>query len=526
MNFLPGFTVGIDLGTSSSAIAILNDAGEPIVLPNSAGQQITPSVVVAQEDGHVVVGPQGDWMLTADPEKVVSGIKRQMGNPEYVKSLAGRQLNAEFFSALILLKLKQDAEQRLGRTVSNCVITVPYYFNDPCRKATQNAGAIAGLNVVDILNEPTAATLAYAWNRGELGRADLAHKERTILVYDLGGGTFDVTLVRYSPTSFQVLATDGDTFLGGLDWTRRLVNHIAEQFRLHFRLDPRDNGRTRLALTEECDDVKRQLSEFDEWLLEFTYRDKTLKTLLTRTEFEKLTADLLQRTRDTTEFVLDGAGVDPQTIDEVVLIGGSTYMPAVGRMLAQILGREPVRIIDPQLAVAQGAAIHAAILEVRATGGAGSVSAGVLKRLSAISSVDVNAHSLGIEITDPADRSRKLNHVMIPRNTALPTARQQRFVTNTANPSGILVRLLEGETRDAAGCTFIGDFRISGLPPNLPVGTPVEVTYGYDAQRCIHVSAKELAGGNSSSCEIRWTNNVRSVSVESLAVLAREYRVD
>lgn len=526
MSFVTGHTVGIDLGTSSSAIATLDQEGQPQVLPNAAGALITPSVIVAGDDGHVVVGPTDDWMLNADPDKVVVGVKRQMGNPDYSKVLAGRQLNAEFFSALILLKLKQDAEQWLGGPVANCVITVPYYFNDPCRRATQNAGTIAGLNVVDILNEPTAATLAYAWNQGELGRADLAHKQRTILVYDLGGGTFDVTLVEYTPTSFQVLGTDGDTFLGGLDWTRRLVNHVAELFRSHFRLDPRDDGRARLALTEECDDVKRQLSEHEEWLLEFTYRDKTLKTVIKRSEFEKMTADLLQRTRDTTEFVIDGVGVEPSAIDEVVLIGGSTYMPAVTRMLEDMLGKAPVRILDPQLAVAQGAAIHAAILETRATGGSGQLSPAILKRLTSISSIDVNAHSLGIEITDPADKSRKLNHIMIPRNTPLPSEFKQRFVTNTPNPSGILVRLLEGETRDATGCTFIGDFRISGLPPNLPVGTPVEVTYRFDENRNIQVSAKELVGQNSASCEIRWTTSVRPVSVDALTLIAREYRVD
>ncbi|MBI1345119.1 Hsp70 family protein [bacterium] len=526
MSFFAGHTVGIDLGTSSSAIATLDAEGEPQVLPNSADELITPSVIVMSEDGQVVVGPTADWMHTADPEKVITGIKRQMGNPDYTKMVAGRQLNAEFFSALILMKLKQDAETRLGAPIANAVITVPYYFNDPCRRATQNAGTIAGLNVVDILNEPTAATLAYAWNKGVLGRADLDQTERTMLVYDLGGGTFDVTVVKYSPTSFQVLATDGDTFLGGLDWTRRLVNHVAEQFRNHFRLDPRDEGRSRLALTEECDDVKRQLSLEDEWVLEFAHHGKNLKTVITRKEFEKLTADLLQRTRDTTEFVIDAVDMNPRQLDEVVLIGGSTYMPAVQRMLSEMLGKDPVRVLDPQLAVAQGAAIHAAILETRETGGSGTLSPGVLKRLGSIRSIDVNAHSLGIEITDPADKARKLNHIMIPRNTPLPVEFKQRFVTNTANPSGILVRLLEGETKEAASCTFIGDFRISGLPPNLPVGTPVEVAYRYDENRCIHVEARELVGNNQSSCEIRWTNNVRPISVDAMTILARDYHVN
>lgn len=524
MTFVPGNTVGIDLGTSSSAVAMLGADGKAEIIPNSAGQDITPSIVVLGSDGQVVVGPTGNWAQTADPENVVIGIKRQMGNPDYSKVVGGRSLNAEFFSALILMKVKQDAEQRIG-PIGNAVITVPYYFNDPCRRATLNAGTIAGLNVIDILNEPTAATLAYAWDRGELGRTDVETTEKTILVYDLGGGTFDVTLVKYSPVEFRVVATDGDTFLGGLDWTRRLVNFVAEQFRNNYRLDPRDDGRARLALTEECEDIKRVLSDQPQAALEFAFKDKTFKHTITRKDFEKLTADLLQRTRDTTEFVLEGAGVDPKSLHEVLLIGGSTYIPAVQQILEKMTGRPPIRVLDPQLAVAQGAAIHAAILQARETGGVDGASQGLLKRLQSVSSVDVTSHSLGIEITPPGDRNSKINHIMISKNKPLPAEFKQRFVTNTPNPSGILVRLLEGETKDAATCTFIGDFRITGLPPNLPVGSPVELTYRYDEHRRLQVFAKELTGGNEASCEIHWSGSAVTESTNAMQALAQGYRV-
>ncbi|ADG67334.1 Heat shock protein 70 [Planctopirus limnophila DSM 3776] len=526
--FVDGLTVGIDLGTSSSGIATLAADGQPVVIPNSDGQMITPSVVVINDNGEVVIGPHGDWIRTVNPDRVIVGIKRQMGNPDYSKIIDGNPLNAEFFSALILMKLKQDAEARLGGPVTNAVITVPYYFNDPCRRATMNAGQIAGLNVIDLLNEPTAATLAYAWQKGDLGKlqSGVPEKEKTILVYDLGGGTFDVTVVRYSAMQFRVLATDGDTFLGGLDWTRRLVNHIAEQFRLNYRLDPRDDARARLALTDECDEVKRALSELPQAALEFSFKEKTLKPVITRAEFERLTADLLQRTRDTTEFVLDGVGVAPQELDEVLLIGGSTYMTGVSAMLEKLCGRVPVRVLDPQLAVAQGAAIHAGILQARETGQVLGQTGTVVSRLKSVEAVDVNSHSLGIEITPPGDRNRKLNHIMIPRNTALPCEFKQRFVTNTPNPAGILVRLLEGETKEIDGCTFIGDFRITGLPESLPVGSPVELTYRYDENRRITVVAKELTGGRQATCEIHWSSNSEAGTVDQMQSLVNSFHVD
>ncbi|MBX3438200.1 MAG: Hsp70 family protein, partial [Planctomycetaceae bacterium] len=233
MQFLEGQTVGIDLGTTYSAIAQLNQDGEPVSLKNSDGDRITPSVVLLGDDGHVIVGPKPERMAIENPKNIVEAIKRQMGNKDFFIVYQEKKLRPEFISALILKKMKQDAEKDVG-PIANAVITVPYYFNDVRRKATQDAGQIAGLNVIDIINEPTAATLAYAWQSGELGRTDLGNIEKTILVYDLGGGTFDVTVVRYTPTTFRVLATDGDVMLGGLDWSRRLVDHVAEQFERKF----------------------------------------------------------------------------------------------------------------------------------------------------------------------------------------------------------------------------------------------------------------------------------------------------
>ena len=255
MKFEDGHTVGIDLGTSYSSIARLDDDGEPVILENSQGRPITPSILILGDDGRVVVGPSPELVAEEDPERVVLGIKRHMGDTKFELYHERRRLTPELISSMILTKLRQDAEEHL-KPIRNAVITVPYYFNEPKRQATRHAGRIAGLNVVDIINEPTAATLAYAWQKGELGNADLPNKERTILVYDLGGGTFDVTVVRYTPTEFAVVGTDGDTMLGGLDWTDRMVQYVAEQFESKFGLDPRGDAQASKALMVESEAAK------------------------------------------------------------------------------------------------------------------------------------------------------------------------------------------------------------------------------------------------------------------------------
>jgi len=525
MKFLEGQTVGVDLGTTYSAIAQLDPEGRPQVIRNADDRPITPSVVLLGDEGHVMVGPSFERISLENPDHIVEAIKREMGSKEFYKVYQNKKLTPEFISALILKKLKQDAESRIG-AIANAVITVPYYFNDVRRKATQDAGRIAGLNVVDIINEPTAATLAYAWNRGELGRTDLSQDERKILVYDLGGGTFDVTVVSYTPTHFRVLATDGDVMLGGLDWSRRLVDHMAEQFQRKFGEDPREDPESLLSFTQECEDAKRELSDKAQVPITVYHKGKTLTVALTRGDLERMTADLLQRTKDTTELVLKQAGVEAQDLNEILSVGGSTYMPVVEQMLQTVCGREPSRAVSPEEAVAQGAAIHAAILEARVAGDQSGMGAAVLKRLRAVETEDVNSHSLGVKITDPNDKSRKINHIMIQRNTSIPYSVKQRFVTTSPNQQSIHIYILEGEVPDPAACTMIGDFRVTNLPANLPAGSPVEVEYRYDANGRIHAAARELTSNAVAETEIVRDSGLDDIGLESFKALANEYKVD
>ena len=525
MKFLEGHTVGIDLGTTYSAIAMLDHDGNPKVLQNADGRDITPSVVLLDED-RVVVGPSFERISVANPESIVEAIKREMGNKNFYVVYQNKKLTPEFISALILKKMKQDAEKIIG-PIANAVITVPYYFNDVRRKATQDAGRIAGLNVIDIINEPTAATLAYAWSKGELGRADLKAEEKTILVYDLGGGTFDVTVVRYTPTSFRVLATDGDVMLGGLDWSKRLSDHLVEQFKRKFGVDPSEDPETMLTFHQEAEDAKRDLSSKLQVPISVYYKGNTLSVSLSRTEYERMTADLLQRTKDTTELVLQQSGVAPGTLDELVLVGGSTYMPVVEQMLREICQREPSRALAPERAVAEGAAIHAAILQARNGVNTGGIVDVVQKRLNSVKTTDVNSHSLGIKISDPKDRTRKINHIMIPKNSPIPHNVKQRFGTNTDGQQRIHVEILEGDAIDPAACELIGDFRITNLPQALPKGSPIEITYSYDSSGRISATAKELTGNNQASAEIVRDSGLNEGQItDALATLQNEYDVE
>lgn len=524
MDFVEGKTVGIDLGTSYSAIARLDDEGAATILENGQGRLITPSIVILGEEGKVIVGPSQERVAEEDPDRVISAIKREMGNPSFELFHEGRRLTPELISSMILTKLRQDAEEHT-KPVTNAVITVPYYFNEPKRQATRHAGRIAGLNVVDIINEPTAATLAYAWQKGELGNPEAPDTERTILVYDLGGGTFDVTLVRYTPTNFTVLGTDGDTVLGGLDWTARLADHLAEKFEAKFGLDPRTEPIANKNLLVEAEAAKREVTLWEKSAVSLSFRGQTLEYEVSRAKFEELTRDLLQRTRDTTEFTIENAGVDPATLHAVLLVGGSSAMPSVAKMLEEVTGKQPSRELNPQTAVAQGAAIHAAILEAQHAGSGESAKA-LERRLRTVSTSDVNSHSLGVEVTDPEDTTRKANHVMIPRNSRLPAQRIQRFKTSSQAPHSIHVRLLEGEAADVSSCTFIGDFRLIGLPENLPKGSPVEIAYAYDARGHIRVSLKETTGKNECLVEIAWSHGLDETAIDALQQLAAHYHVE
>jgi len=522
MEFAEGHTVGIDLGTRYSAIAHLNNSGMAEVINNAQGEAITGSVLSFEAAGCVRVGDLPPKAHTSR-QRIVTAVKRVMGNPDYSREFDGRQLNPELLSALILRKLKQDAEEQIG-PIGNAVISVPYYFNDPCRQATIEAGRLAGLQVIDLINEPTAATLAHAWSIGDLGRDDKNAAVKRILLFDLGGGTFDVTIVRYTPTHFEVLATDGDTFLGGLDWTARIEDYVCEQFQKTHNFDPREDDQFAVHLTEQCESAKHRLSQASETRLRLECAERQLNITITRARFEDLTADLLQRAADTTQLVLQDGGVNFKELDDILLVGGSTHMPAVTEMFAELCQRTPLTPLDPQLAVAQGAAVHAAILEARATRAASRQGQAVLKRLSRITTQDVNAHALGVELTDRSDRIKR-NHVMIPRNSQLPIETKQQFVTTDENPDGIRIRLLEGEATEADACVVVGDCRISNLPPDLPAGSPVEVRYSYDARRRIQVTARELTGENEASVQIVWESGNRPNVMEKFKGLADAYTV-
>lgn len=525
MKFLEGKTVGIDLGTTYSAIAYLDDDGNPTVLNNADGRPITPSVVLLDDD-RVVVGPSFQRISVASPDQIIEAIKREMGNKDYHIVYQEKKLTPEFISALIMKKMKQDAEDVIG-PIANAVITVPYYFNDVRRKATQDAGRIAGLNVIDIINEPTAATLAYAWGKNELGRTDLSSDERTILVYDLGGGTFDVTVVRYTPTNFRVLATDGDVMLGGLDWSKRLADHLVEQFKQKYNEDPATDPEAMMAFHQESEDAKRDLSDKSQVPVSVYFKGKTLSVSLSRAEFERMTADLLQRTKDTTELVMQQAGVKKGALDEVILVGGSTLMPVVEQMLKEVTGLEPSRELLPERAVAEGAAIHAAILEARHNKDNSKIASAVQKRLNSVKTSDVNSHSLGIKITDPKDRARKINHIMIPKNTPVPHNVKQRFGTNQQGQQRVHVEILEGDAVDPAACELIGDFRVFNLPDNLPKGSPIEITYAYDGSGRITATAKELTGNVEANAEIVRDSGMQDGEiVDALDVLTNDYDIE
>ena len=524
VNLVEGQTVGIDLGTTYSSIAQLDDDGNPQAIVNADESDITPSVVLLGDSERVVVGPSFARIAEEAPDRIVEAIKREMGNKDFHVVYQDRKLTPEFVSALIIKKLKQDAEEKIG-PIGNAVITVPYYFNDIRRKATQDAGRIAGLNVIDIINEPTAATLSHAWEKGELGRADLEQTERTILVYDLGGGTFDVTVVRYTPTQFKVLATDGDVMLGGLDWSRRLVDYVAEEFIKRFEQDPREDPTGLRQLTQDCEDAKRRLSESAQVPIEVYCQGNTFTVSVTRGEFERLTADLLERTKTTTVLVLEQAGVGPGELDELVLVGGSTHMPVVEQMLVEVCQRPPNRDVHPEKAVGHGAAIHAAILEARATGGESRMGKAIISRLRSVSTADVNSHSLGTKVTDPKDQQKK-NHIMISRNTGLPFDVTRKFATTADNQQRIHVTVLEGEVEDVEACATIGDFWITNLPADLPKGSPVEVTYAYDSSGRISCTAKELTSNNAASIEIVRDTGLDSDGVDSFEALAEGYVVE
>jgi molecular chaperone DnaK len=346
-----------------------------------------------------------------------------------------------------------------------------------------------------------------------------------VLVYDLGGGTFDVTVVQYTPTHFRVLATDGDVQLGGVDWNDRILDHLAEEFKARHGLDLRESPQAVHTLRNDCDLAKLDLTDVEKTKLAVRYEGKAMMATITREQFETLTADLLQRTADTTELVLKQAGVTAEQLDALVLVGGSTLMPQVPRMLRRVTGREPYTGISPHTSVAQGAAIHAAILEAKYRGETSELAGKIRKMLASVKQENVNSHGLGVVAINPKS-GKEVNHVMIKRNTPLPVEVSQTFRTRKENQRRVTVQVLEGDAPDPVACSLLGKCRITDLPEVLPKHSPIEVTYAFDAAGRISVRAKDQTGGREAAIDIERHGGLNDQQIDTFTKLAGDYTVD
>ncbi len=471
--------VGIDLGTTYSAIAYLDDLGRPQTLANAEGDKTTPSVLLF-DDEDVVVGKEAVKAMATDMAMIAECAKRDLGQRLFHKVFGKHQFPPEVLEAWILNKLREDAQRQVG-DFTKVVITVPAYFDETRRKATQDAGYIAGFDVLDIINEPTAAAIAYGFQKGFLN-PDGGEKKR-ILVYDLGGGTFDVTVMETDGRDFVALATDGDVRLGGRDWDDRLVDFVAEKFMAEHRHDPREEPNSLGRLWRSCEDAKRTLSVRNKTTINCDYRGLATLVELTRNEFEDMTTDLLGRTEFTARQTLRVSGLNWSEIDKVLLVGGSTRMPAVTRMLAEISGQDPDRSVSPDEAVAHGAALHAGLLLERREG-----------KAPRFTITNVNSHNLGIVGTD-RKTGRRQTAVLIPRNTALPATAVQTFYTHKEGQHSVFVQIVEGESESPDECAQVGQCAVRDLPPDLPKETPIKVHFHYKEDGRLTVRVKVRGTG-------------------------------
>ncbi len=518
--------VGIDLGTTYSAIATLDDRGQPATLPNRDGDMLTPSAILLDPDGGAVVGQAALDVALEQPDRVATLMKRRMGQPTYGRVVAGREFRPETLSAIILRKLVQDAELRIG-PIRQAVITVPAYFDDTRRKATKDAGRIAGLDVLDILDEPTAAALAYSFQPphgcqpGSLDQV-LPSAERTVLVYDLGGGTFDVTLVRLSQRRFETLAIEGDVRLGGKDWDDRIVEYVAAQFQKQHGEDPRSNPQSLTVLQSASERAKRTLSKLTQAKVTCTHNGKVLSVPLTRAEFEAQTRDLLTRTRFTTERVLHQAKLGWDKVDRLLLVGGSTHMPMTAQMLHKISGKQPDTSLAVSEVVARGAALHAGIVASRGGEDGLSLDADVREALGQVVEINVNSHALGIEVWD---QDKRINHVLIPKNTQLPTALSRVYGTKGDNQPRVHVKVLQGDAPQPEACILIGECWIDGLPPNLPKGAPIQVRYSCGSNGLIDVMALDMTSGKMARAELHRSSGLSEEEIAHEAEWVRGLQI-
>ncbi|WP_417734699.1 Hsp70 family protein [Rosistilla oblonga] len=481
--------VGIDLGTTFSVVAHLDAAGIPRTVTNAEGDLTTPSVVMFEEN-EFVVGKEAAKAAALFPDKVAEFAKREMGKPMFSKSFGGQSFPPEVIQSLILEKLKRDAADKIG-PITKAVITVPAYFNEPKRRATQDAGRLAGLEVLAVINEPTAAAIAYGVSEGFLNAQGESQRAETILVYDLGGGTFDVSVMRIDGQHYEVIATDGNVMLGGADWDRCLAKHLVDRFADEHLIDPCQDPNAMSRFMREAEEAKRTLSARSQANVLIEFAGAVMRTTVTRAEFDELTAHLLERTRFTVNKVIKEAGLGWNEITRVLLVGGSTRMPQVGQMLKQQSGRAADRSLSADEAVAHGAALYGKILQSRQAG-----------QPESIQVTNVNSHALGVLGIEKATGQPR-NRVMIPRNSPLPSSHTAQFETHKSGQPNVAVQVVEGGDSSGQNSTMIGKCVVHDLPPGLPAGTPVWVKFQYDADGMLGVAASLPSVGITARLQIQ-----------------------